>query len=60
MIELVDITENLTRCVENLNDICDELLADNSKICRLYAEKIDKETEVIDAVKRILFEISEK
>lgn len=59
MVELTEITEKITRCVNSLNDICDEMSVGDVGVCRVYADKLNARKEEIESVKRNLAEISE-
>ena len=60
MIEIVDIIDNLINCIENLSDICDEMFHEGISFSELYIKRLNIEKDELDAVKKILVEISEE
>lgn len=59
MVELTDIIEKIDRCINNLNDICDEMADGNFIAGKIYADKLNAKKEEIEAVNRVLVEITE-
>lgn len=59
MKELNDIIEKLNRYIEEIDGICDELMADDISFHDSYINKLSLEKEKIDAVRKAVIDISE-
>ena len=59
MKELNDVIEKLNRYIEEIDVICDELMADDISFCDLYINKLSIEKEKIDAVRKAVINIIE-
>lgn len=58
MSDIFDITEELAFCLNNLNDICEELSRNNT-IGDCFAREIDKERDGLINIKKALEQFSE-
>ena len=59
MLDIIGITEELAFCLNNLNDICEELSKNNS-VGIPFVREIDKERDSLINIKKKLVQLSEQ